>query len=89
MADIKPVHTYPTNLVLRSEIIVCGKPCICTTWSKNAQATDSVSVCSPRGISLSILENLSTTRRTVDLPETVGNSVKKSIARSVLGTTGI
>ena len=55
----------------------------------NIRATDSVSVYSPRGTSLSILKNLSKTIRIMYLPKTIGNSIKKSIAMLVQGTAAI
>ena len=72
-----------------SEMIVAGRPCILTTWLKNASATSGASVFLPRGIKCIIFEKRQTTTSMVQRPNTVGKSVRKSIAMSHQGIAAI
>ena len=75
----------PTKRGSLSEMMEDGKPCTLTTCSKNARATELADVLESKGTKTSILENLSTTTNNVDFPESVGSSVRKSIAMSLQG----
>ena len=56
---------------------------------KKAAATDSASVVSPNGMSISILEKRQTTTKIVDFPSSVGKLVRKSNDASVQGMAAI
>ena len=85
---INLVHTSPTNLGSWSDSNRLGKPCT-RTWVKKAAANDSVSVVSPNGMSISILEKRQTTTKIVDFPSNVGKLVRKPNDASVQGAAGI
>ena len=59
------------------------------TCVKKAATTDSASVISPNGMSISILEKRQTTTKIVDFPSNVNKLVRKSNDASVHGMAGI
>ena len=74
----KAFQNWEMNCGPRSDTTSLGKPCMRNTWDSTASAVPLAEGNLGIGIKCTILENLSTTVKTVVLPSEDGNPVTKS-----------